>query len=102
MSAGPLTLARDHTCIRGMNWRCDVDPAAVEPLLAALGAAGFAARPSPPALPCLRGPEGHQVMLVRRTGRVQIRVDYAVPEARRRLAAEGVFALIARALLAAR
>lgn len=99
MSSPPLALARDHACVRGMNWRCDVDPAAVDALLSALAAAGFTPRHSPPALPCLLAPAGHQVLVVRRTGRVQIRVDYAVPEPHRRLAAEAVFVLIARALL---
>lgn len=96
--AEALTLSRDHTCVRGMNWRCDVAPAAVDTLLAALTAAGFSPRPSPAAMPTLRSPEGHHVLIVRRTGRVQIRVDYAVPEPLRRFSAEAVFAVLVRAL----
>jgi hypothetical protein len=49
-------------------------------------------------MPTLRSPEGHHVLIVRRTGRVQIRVDYTVPEPLRRFSAEAVFAILVRAL----
>jgi hypothetical protein len=48
----------------------------------------------------LRSPEGHEIVIVPRTGRVQIRVHYLTPEEERRIAAEGVFAVLVRSILA--
>jgi hypothetical protein len=98
MSASLPVLTRDHACVRGMNWRFDLPPAAVEATLNALPSAGFLPCPSPDTLPSFESPEGHRVLLVRRTGRAQIRVSYTVPESERRLAAEAVFTAILRAL----
>lgn len=93
-----LALSRDHTCVRGMNWRFDLPPHLVDALIKALLGLGYQQRPGPAALPALRSPEGHQIMLVRSTGRAQIRVDYTVPETLRRFAAEAIFATVIRAL----
>ncbi|MCU0654918.1 MAG: hypothetical protein MUF64_06400 [Polyangiaceae bacterium] len=98
MSAVLPVLTRDHACVRGMNWRFDLPPAAIEAALDALPSAGFLPCPSPEALPSFQSPEGHRVLLVRRTGRAQIRVSYTVPEGQRRLAAEAVFTAVVRAL----
>lgn len=92
------SLQRDHTCVQNMNWRCDVPPGAVDRLLAALLAAGFVRQPGPDALPALLSPDHHRVLVVRRTGRVQLRIDYVIPPHERRHAAEALFALIVRRL----
>lgn len=92
------SLTRDHTCVRGMNWRCDIPPSAINSLLVALPNRGYLQHPSPDAIPTLRSPEGHHILFVRTTGRVQIRVNYTVPEPLRRFAAETIFTTLVRTL----
>jgi hypothetical protein len=50
----------------------------------------------------IRNATQDEIALVVRTGRVQIRVHYTVPEAERRQAAERVFVALVRATLGVR
>lgn len=96
-----MELARDQSCFRSLNWRCDLPAGSdCDRLAATLAEKGFAAVGGPSAIRTLRSPEGHEVVLVPRTGRVQIRVHYLTPEEERRFVAEGVFALLVRSILA--
>jgi hypothetical protein len=95
-----MKLERDHNCVRNMNWRSDVEPAQVDPLIVSLTKGGrYRKLNSMPFLVTLEGPDQTRVLLVPRTGRVQIRVSYEVAEEERRFKAEAVYADIVRANL---
>jgi hypothetical protein len=68
-------------------------------LVKILSEKGFAPAPSPGVLRLLRTKEGHEILFVPRTGRVQIRVHYLTPEEGRRLVAERIFVLLVRSIL---
>ncbi len=95
-----MELTRDQSCVDRINWRCDL-PAGVsgEALFDCLSKLADHQVEGPgPLLFVLRTPGQHRILIVPRTGRVQIRVSYEVPKLDRRLAAEGVFAALVRAL----
>jgi hypothetical protein len=95
-----MELARDQSCLRSLNWRCDLPAGSdCDRIAAALAEKGFASTGGSSMFRILRSPEGHEIVLVPRTGRVQIRVHYLTPEEERRFAAEGVFALLVRSIL---
>ena len=96
-----MDFARDHSCLRGLNWRTDLPPGGdLDTLVAALSRAGFA-RTSTAGSPLLvlRAPGDHEILIVPRTGRVQIRVHYLTPEPERRGAAEGIFRSLVQGVL---
>lgn len=96
-----MELTRDLSCFRGLNWRSDLPAGSdCDELAAALSGRGFVAVAGPSALRLLRSREGHELLLVPRTGRVQIRVHYLTPQEERRWAAERVFASLVRTILA--
>lgn len=96
-----MELVRDLSCFRGLNWRCDLPPGSdCEVLALRLGPAGWTSAPSVAKLLLLRSAEGHEILLVPRTLRVQIRVHYLTPEAERRLTAERAFVALVRGVLA--
>lgn len=75
----------DAGCFDYLNWRCDLAGEA-EPSFAALerhfAARGFEARGRHPALYSFRRPDFAEIVVLR-TGRVQIRVDYLIARERR-------------------
>lgn len=93
-----MELTRDQSCVDRINWRCDL-PSSVsgDVVFARLAKLqGYLVEGPGPLLYVVRVPGQHQVLIVPRTGRVQIRVSYDVPKLDRRLAAEGVFATLVR------
>ncbi len=96
-----MDFARDQSCLRSLNWRTDLPPGGqLDPLVAALSRADFtptSTGESP--LLVLRAREGHEVLIVRRSGRVQIRVHYLTPEPERRAAAEAIFRTLVRGVV---
>jgi hypothetical protein len=94
-----LTLSREVTCIRSLAWRCDV-PAQLhwDGLCAELQALGLAALPATRGLLRFGTERGDEIVVVSRSGRVQLRVHYTVPEEERRFAAERLFQLLVTAL----
>jgi hypothetical protein len=90
-----LTLSREITCIRALAWRFDLPATSDWPALAgALQAAGFVPRAPLGSVVRFSSPTGDEVLLVTATGRVQLRVHYAVPQHERSLAAERLFQLL--------
>lgn len=71
----------EEGCVRLRTWRLEV-PRTVSPaaLATALGKLGWGDESRFAALRELRHPDGHHVLLVSGTGRVQIRLDLGVPE----------------------
>ncbi len=94
-----MQLEREVTCLRSLNWRCDLLPGRGPLVLEHLLRNGWSAIPGPPGLSVIRHADLHEIALVVRSGRVQIRVHYTVPEAERRQAAERVFVALVRATL---
>lgn len=93
-----MNLERDHGCFADLHWRLDVgrevDWTRVEGQLAG----GIAVEDSPSFLRVWRADGGHQVVIVPRTGRIQIRLDPVVArderaETARRLATK-VWAIV--------
>ncbi len=95
-----MDLSRDFGCFKSLNWRTDLPAGSdCDILVAVLGKRGFEpVRPTGP-LRQLRTAEGHEVVLVPRTGRIQIRIHYLTPEHERRFKAEGIFCAIVRVVL---
>ena len=89
---GPLR--PDTACCRQLNWRTDLDP---EDLFSPDGLedeilqSGWCRRSRHAALKVFRHPEGHEIAWVVTTGRIQIRVDLAVPKAHRSDRAHQIF-----------
>ncbi|MCA9648839.1 MAG: hypothetical protein KC501_02970 [Myxococcales bacterium] len=94
-----LGLRRDHGCMHDLQWRLDLPPGlGTEGLERRLAGHGFVAKAPGPGVLVFDGCSGHVLVIVPRTGRVQIRVDCGVPRERRpRVAAE-----LAQMLAAAR
>ncbi|MCA9554898.1 MAG: hypothetical protein KC933_33010 [Myxococcales bacterium] len=73
-------LTRDASCTRDLLWRLEL-PAGDDATQLAdrLAASGWRDRSLLPILRDLEGPDGHRVVIVPRTGRVQLRICYVVP-----------------------
>ena len=92
-----MELKRESSCFRERLFRTDLPPAApLEALSEALRAEGWRDEARLDGLWRFVGAEGHEILIVTGTGRVQIRVHYEVPELERRWAAEAVFVSFAR------
>ena len=70
----------------------------VSGLATSLGGASFLHARAMGGCVLLRDRAGNEIALVARTGRVQIRVSYLVPEAGRRHQAEHLYTLVVRAV----
>jgi hypothetical protein len=92
-----VAFSRDVGCRHDLLWRCDLAPRHAAGLVPALLAAGFR-----DATPCaadrLRVLEqpgaGHRIVVVARTGRVQVRLDALTPAHERVGEARRLFALV--------
>ncbi len=90
-------LERDHSCIRSLAFRMDLEEPSECPAFVAVALGiGFVEETPIPGLAKLVGVEGHEILLVRATGRVQLRVSYLVAQDRRRSVAEALYCRIAR------
>lgn len=95
-----MELSRDIACFKRLNWRFDLPPGSDCQILAErLLGAGYKPAPSLPGSMLLRSPDRHEVVLVPRTLRGQIRIHYMTDEADRRFAAERIFVTIVRGVL---
>lgn len=93
-------LERDHSCMKHLAFRMDlVSPSASATLRAIALELGFVESRPIAGLSKLVCAEGHEILLVERTGRAQLRVSYMVPHERRRAVAEDVYCRIARILV---
>jgi hypothetical protein len=94
-----LALTREVTCIRSMAWRCDL-PANLDwdRLFEQLQASGLSGVPAAKGLARFANAGGDELVMVRASGRVQLRVHYTVPEENRRFTAEKLFQLLVYAL----
>jgi len=97
-----MDIVRESSCVRDLLWRCDL-PAAVdiESFLGEMRSAGYLVDSLSPDLRYLKDPTGNVVVVLPRTGRVQIRVCYAVPREQRPATAREVAASVQGALDAA-
>lgn len=86
-------LRRDSGCCRSLNWRCDLEPGAVDAdkVETVFVEHGYASRCRHPALKVFRHPAGHELAWVVTTGRLQLRVAMAVEEAVRESAAKQLY-----------
>lgn len=77
-------LSRDPSCVRDMLWRIRfAAPVDLTCLGRALVSRGWQDRSRLPLLLDLHAPEGHALVLVPRTGRVQLRLHYLTSQDRR-------------------
>lgn len=102
MTVGALGLQLGHSCHRMLVWECArVQPAVTLALPDALRDVGYSEHCRTPLVRELVHPREHSVVIVPRTGRVQIRVHYLTPlearEAAAREVARELCALIRRA-----
>jgi hypothetical protein len=67
----------DVGCSRGFLWKL-IEPISYERLISRLKALGFEYQDYQ-VFSVLRAPEGHKVIVVHTTGRVQIRIDFVTP-----------------------
>lgn len=88
-----MELSRDPGCLRDLLWRSDLDrePQAV---IEALAGAGFEVAFRGAGLVRLRAADESEIVVVLRTGRVQLRLSYLVPPEARAEAARGLFAAL--------
>lgn len=86
-----MSLTRDPSCMRDMLWRIQLEGADLREIAGKLEADGWVDRSRLPLLVDLHGPEGHALVMVPRTGRVQLRLHYLTPAEVRPGAAEGVY-----------
>ncbi len=100
MTAPRGTLEQDHGCYFGLSWRCSFDPpVSPEQLVEGLCAAGWKDNSARNTLLYeLRHRDGHTLVIVPRTGRVQLRLNYLVPREQRRVTVDAVFESIIRAI----
>ncbi len=96
-----MTLVLESACFHGLAWRADLPLGAARDAVLAQSGGGEPDRTLPGLLRIIR-PDGHQVLLVERTGRVQIRVAYTTPRHARRAEAERVYAELREAATQAR
>ena len=89
-SGAGLGLSLGHSCHRMLVWDCArIRPEIAEALPEVLAAAGYSEDFRSPLVRELVHPREHSVVIVPRTGRLQIRVHYLTPhEARARAASE--------------
>ena len=84
-----LAIRPANSCLRRLAWDCDfAEPPALPELCSALLAAGFVDDSRADFLRELRHQSGHSVLVVPRTGRVQLRLHYLTPLLERRATAE--------------
>ena len=83
-------LSRDPSCMKDLAWRTDLAPEWIEPLVERLLEGDFRLASRGPIV-VLDTTDGHRVVLVPRTGRVQIRIGYVVPSEERATAAAAVY-----------
>lgn len=96
-----LPLQRDHSCMKHLAFRMDLrSPSLAEVFRTIALELGFVEEVPIPGLSKLCSPEGHEILLVARTGRAQLRVSYMTPHERRRHVAEDVYCRIARSFVA--
>ncbi len=95
----PASVRPDPGCSRDLLWRIDL-PAGGEPQAYAKGlsACDLTLDRAVGGVLFFSHPEGHQVVVVPRTGRAQLRLDGLVPHEARRPLAATLGAAIARAL----
>ncbi len=74
VTAGDVTVERDHACFRGLAWRATIAAGAGAEVQAAL-AATMTDVTRDPRLIAMRTDDGHHVIVVPATGRVQLRLD---------------------------
>lgn len=92
-----MRLEDEPTCIRKLTYRVEpTDPQLGARILAAGIDAGWAHGVQLGRLHILANADGHQVLVVPTTGRVQIRLLYIVPYERRRATAERLFEQLTR------
>lgn len=90
-ASGPLGLRLGHSCHRMLVWECArISPGLALALPDALAAVGYSEDRRTPLVRDLVHPSGHSVVIVPRTGRVQIRVHYLTPLEAREAAAGDV------------
>lgn len=82
LRAPGVELERDPGCTRSLNWSCRFECPAPE-LVARLVARGIRDLSRLAGLADLRLEQRHQLVVVPATGRVQLRLDVAVPRERR-------------------
>lgn len=83
-------LSRDFGCRKNLLWRVDLEGVDVVQLAETLSAEGWRERSSVPQVRDMESPAGHGVVLVPRTGRIQIRIHYLTPHEDREQAARAV------------
>lgn len=87
----PTVLHRDPSCLRDLLWRIALSsPEDAARLADRLQACGWQPQTTVPQVRDLEGPEGHRLVIVPRTGRVQLRVHYLTAPRARRDAARSV------------
>lgn len=87
-----LKLEPEHGCWANIHWRVELPVETdFELLTTSVLARGFEPRCSCPMLKVLRNKEGHEIILVPRTGRTQIRISTEVAEDRRSDQARALF-----------
>lgn len=91
-----MTLRRDPSCLKDLVWRVELPGVDLEALAGRLMDAGWVERSRIPALRDLHDPDGHAVLFVPRTGRIQIRLHYLVRPEDRAAAAKLVYAWLGR------
>jgi hypothetical protein len=86
-----VTIRPANSCLRRLAWDCELSqrPAALE-LYAALRSAGYVDDSRADWLYELRHGSGHSVLIVPRTGRVQLRLHYLTPAPERATAARAL------------
>jgi hypothetical protein len=90
-----LKLEPEHGCWASIHWRIEMPIETDFDLLTRrILAEAYEARCDCPMLKVLRSREGHEIILVPRTGRTQIRVSTEVPEGQRSAQAEVLFSLL--------
>ncbi len=85
-------IVRDQACIRDLLWRIEVgDRDQTAQLSQRLTTLGWANASAFAQLLDLESPDGHRLIIVPRTGRVQLRVSYLVPRDERKQAALRIY-----------
>lgn len=79
---GAVEIERDHGCFRGLSWRTEIAPGAGEALRQRLAIA-WQDVTRDARLIAMRTDHGDHVIVVAATGRVQVRLDLAVPPEQR-------------------
>lgn len=88
-------LHREVTCVRSLAWRVDFEAFdRWDALIAELCGRGMDRAAAITGLLRAVTAEGHEMVFVPRSGRVQIRVHYTVPEEDRRRTAERLYVLL--------